>query len=70
MRDDILPLPESKDSVDNLSRTLSPKEQASLADKHIARKTSHHSGKTLLEQCMEEFERYLFMARTADRARA
>jgi hypothetical protein len=36
----------------------------------IARNISHRSGKTLLEQCMEEFERYLFMARTADRARA
>jgi hypothetical protein len=73
MSDDILVLPDGNSDASNLEPHDAPKEQASLADTRIARKISHrahHAGKALLEQCMEEFERYLFMARTGDRARA
>jgi hypothetical protein len=63
-------LPEGNSNANNLEPHDVPKEQASLADMRIARKISHRFGKTLLEQCMEEFERYLFMARTGDGARA
>ena len=73
MSDDILVLSEGKGNADNLEPRDVPEEQVSLADMRSARKTSHrarHAGKTLLEQRMEEFERYLFMARTGDRARA
>ena len=67
MSDDILALL-GKSDLDHLEPPDVPKEPVSLTDKHIARKISHRSGKTLLEQCMEEFERYLFRARTGDRA--
>jgi hypothetical protein len=70
MSDDILVLSEGNGNADHPGPRGVPEEQASLADMRIARKISHRSGKTLLEQCMEEFERYLFMARTGDRARA
>jgi hypothetical protein len=73
MSDDMFVLPEGNIDVNNLQLHDVPKEQASLADMRITRKISHrsrHAGKTLLEQCMEESERYLFMARTGDRARA
>jgi hypothetical protein len=73
MSDDILLLPEDKGNVDNREPRNVPEEQVPLADMRIARNVSHrarHAGKTLLEQRMEEFERYLFMARTGDRARA
>ena len=71
MSDDILVLPDGKGNIDNFEpRDLSAK-KVSLADARGKPKTSHdHVGKTLLEQCMEEFERYLFMARTGDRTRA
>ena len=63
MSDDILVLPEGNSDANNLEPHDAPKEQASLADTRIARKISHrahHAGKTLLEQCMEEFERFIF----------
>jgi hypothetical protein len=73
MSDDILVLPEGNGNADHPGPRDVPKEQASLADTRIARKISHlsrHAGKTLLEQRKEEFERYLFMARAGNRARA
>jgi hypothetical protein len=70
MSDEMPVLPDGNSNANNLEPHDIPKEQASLADMRGARKISHRSGKTLLEQCMEEFERYLFMARTGDRARA
>ena len=73
MSDDILLLPEGKGNVDHLEPRDVREEQVSLADMPSARKISHrsrHAGKMLLEQRMEEFERYLFMARAGDRARA
>jgi hypothetical protein len=62
MSDDMPVLPKGNSDVNNLEPHDVPKEQASLADMRIARKISHRSGKTLLEQCMEEFERFLFRA--------
>ena len=73
MSDDILLLPEGKGNVDHLEPRDVREEQVSLADMPSAREISHrsrHAGKMLLEQRMEEFERYLFMARAGDRARA
>ena len=73
MSDDILVLAEGESNADHLEPRDVPEEQVSLADMRCGRKISHrsrHAGKTLLEQCMEEFERYLFMARTGDRAKA
>ena len=73
MSSDILVLTKRKGNADNFEQRDAREEQVSLTDMRIARKISHrsrHAGKTLLEQCMEEFERYLFMARTGDRARA
>jgi hypothetical protein len=64
--DDILLLPGDKGNVDQLEPHDVPEEQVSLAEMRIAPNISHHArhaGKTLLEQRMEEFERYLFMAR-------
>ena len=64
MSDDILALL-GKSDLDHLEPPDVPKEPVSLTDKHIARKISdrsRHPGKTLLEQCMEEFERFLFRA--------
>jgi hypothetical protein len=73
MSDDILLLPKDKGDADHLEPREVPGGQVLLAGMRSARKISHrsrHAGKTLLEQCMEEFERYLFMARTEDRIRA
>jgi hypothetical protein len=67
-----LVLPEGKGNADHLEPRDVPEEQVSLADMRSARNIPHRSryaGKTLLEQRMEEFERYLFRARTGDRAR-
>ena len=73
MSDDILVLAEGNGNADHPGPRGVPEEQVSLADTHSSGKIPHrcrHAGKTLLEQRMEEFERYLFMARTGDRARA
>ena len=72
MSDDILVLPDGKGDIDNLEPRDLSAEQVSLADARGEPKASHdprHAGKTFLEQRMEEFERYLFMAKTGDRAR-
>jgi hypothetical protein len=70
MSDDILVLSESKGNADHLEPRDVPEEQVPLADMASAPNISHrarHAGKTLLEQRMEEFERYLFMARAGSR---
>ena len=72
MSDDILGLSEGKGNIDNLEPRDLSAEQVSLADARGEPKASHdprHASKTFLEQRMEEFERYLFMAKTGDRAR-
>jgi hypothetical protein len=63
MSDDMLVLPEGNSDANNLELHDVPNERASLADMRISRKISHrsrHPSKTLLEQCMEEFERFIF----------
>ena len=72
MSDDISVLPDRKGNIDNLEPRDLSAEQVSLADARGEPKASHdprHPVKTFLEQRMEEFERYLFMAKTGDRAR-
>jgi hypothetical protein len=70
MSDDILVFSESEGNADHLEPRDAPEEQVPLADMPSAPNISHrarHAGKTLLEQRMEEFERYLFMARAGSR---
>ena len=72
MSDDIFAFSERKRDIDNVEPRGLSAEQVSLADARGEPKASHdprHASKTFLEQRMEEFERYLFMAKTGDRAR-
>ena len=63
MSDDILILTEREGNADNLEPCDVREEQVSLANMRSVRKIPHrsrHAGKTLLEQRMEEFERFIF----------
>ena len=63
--DDILVLSEGKGNAGNLEPRDVPEEQVSLADTRSSGKIPHrcrHAGKTLLEQRMEEFERFVLRA--------